>query len=73
MPSPVIAVRVNDEDRERIGRLAGDLRLTRSEYMRLAALGELPASRRVEDRIAELENRVRACERWLELGGGEFK
>ena len=59
----VIGLRVPKKQLEEIDRRAKRLRLTRTEYMIRASLGEVLDPRSLEDRVTELEGRVKRLER----------
>jgi len=62
--SPVVAVRLSDTDRAEIDHRARRYRLSRSEYMRLAALDQLPNTAGVAECFAEVEQRLDRLERF---------
>ena len=59
----MIGLRVPKKQLEEIERRAKRLRLTRTEYMIRASLGEVLDPRSLEDRVTELEGRVKRLER----------
>ena len=59
----VIGLRVPKKQLEEIDRRAKRLRLTRTEYMIRTSLGEVLDPRSLEDRVTELEGRVKRLER----------
>lgn len=61
-PREVIGLRVPASELAEIDRRAKRLRLTRTEYMIRASLGEPLNPRSLEQRVAELERRVEQLE-----------
>jgi hypothetical protein len=59
----VIGLRIPATQLDEIDRRAKRLRLTRTEYMIRSALGEVLDPRSLEERVAELERRVKRLER----------
>jgi hypothetical protein len=57
------ALRIPPAQLQEIDRRAAALRLTRTEYMLRAALGELVDPQSLKERVAGLEERVRRLER----------
>jgi len=58
----IIGLRVPKSQLEQIDRRAKRLRLTRTEYMIRASLGEVLDPRSLDERVAELERRIEQLE-----------
>ena len=63
-PQRHLALRVAESDLERIDELAAVHKLTRTEYLIRAALGELADPIEIDARLEALDERVQRLESW---------